>query len=146
MIDYIKESDKLSDVKKWQLLYNMYRILVMFVQKWHLTTWDRSEIDLPVIQLICDILNEGSKENKKYLVPDELILLFLEIVDDVLNSSEHTRELMLRDLKFGDVIFLIQRQNSKIKETLLTLLNNVFKESDNAFKQVGNCLLIYSAF
>ena len=52
MIDYIKECDKLSDVKKWNLLYNLYKVLVLFVQRWSLVSWDRSEIDLLVIQLV----------------------------------------------------------------------------------------------
>lgn len=142
ILDYIKEADKISDLKKRNLLFNLYKILMTFIQKWQLISWDRSEIDLPVIQLICDTINDASKENKKGLIPDDLVLLFLEIIDDILNNSQQTRELMLRELKFGDIVFLIQRQNSAIKETLLTLFNKAFKETDSNFKK--NLFSIFS--
>lgn len=35
---------------------------------------------------ICDTMNESSKENKKNVIPDDLILLFLQTIDDILNN------------------------------------------------------------
>ncbi len=133
VIGFIKDCDKLSDPKKWRLILNLYKTLICFIQKWKLTTWDGSEIDLPVIQLIADTVNESVKENhqKEFLViPDDLVLFFLQIIDDILINSQETRKLMLRDLKLKNIVFLIQRQNSDIKETLLVLLNNMFSQND----------------
>ncbi len=31
-------------------------------------------------------MNESSKENKKNIIPDDLVLLFLQIIDDILNN------------------------------------------------------------
>jgi hypothetical protein len=132
VIDYIKDCDKLTDPRKWHLILNLYKIIICFIQKWKLTSWDRSEIDLPVIQLIADTVNESAKENNKksLVIPDELVLLFLQIIDDILTNSQHTRELMLRDLKLADIVFLVQRQSSAIKEALLVLFNNIFSQGE----------------
>jgi hypothetical protein len=35
---------------------------------------------------ICDTINDSSKESKKQMIPDALVLLFLQIIDDVLNN------------------------------------------------------------
>ena len=42
----------MSDSRKWNLMFNLYKILMLFIQKWLLISWDRSEIDLVVIQIV----------------------------------------------------------------------------------------------
>jgi len=34
-------------------------------------------------------MNESTKENKKNIIPDELVLLFLQIIDDTLNNRSY---------------------------------------------------------
>lgn len=126
LIEYIKECDKASDVRKWfglletkkltqflikiyifkrSLLYNLFKIFVLLIKNWALISWDSPEIDLFIIKLvklsiwffvlavfqilfyvqICETLNDSTKENKKSVIPDQLVLLFLNIVDDILN-------------------------------------------------------------
>lgn len=141
LIDFIKECDRTSDNKKWNLLYHLYKILVILIKNWSLISWDMSEIDLPIIKLICDTINDASKENKKALIPDNLVLLFLNIIDDIINNSLHTRDLILKELKFNDLVFIIQRQNIQIKEALLVFLNSCYSKGEENFKKSLNITL-----
>jgi hypothetical protein len=34
------------------LLYHLYKILVILIKNWSLISWDMSEIDLPIIKLV----------------------------------------------------------------------------------------------
>lgn len=52
IIDFIKECDRTTDSKKWNLLFNLYNILIILIKNWSLISWDLSEIDLPIIQLV----------------------------------------------------------------------------------------------
>src|SRR5690606_8394820 len=40
LIDYIKESERTADPKKWSLLLHLYRILFTLVRNWSLLSWD----------------------------------------------------------------------------------------------------------
>ena len=82
---------------------------MLLISKWKLIKWDSSEIDYLLVKLvrpdldklklpmllisstrlvlkIYDTINDASKENKKAVIPDSLILLFLQIIDDIINT------------------------------------------------------------
>lgn len=60
-------------LKNWQKLLNLiFQIIVIFI--------------LLFLKKICETLNDSTKENKKTVIPDQLVLLFLNIVDDILNN------------------------------------------------------------
>ena len=61
---------------------------------------------------MCQCLNEAARENKRtQLIPDHVILLFLSILDDMWSSAsqQQMRELTFKELKWNDLIFIIQR-------------------------------------
>ena len=61
---------------------------------------------------MCQCLNEASRENKRtQLIPDHVVLLFLGILDDMWSSTsqQQMRELTFKELKWNDLIFIIQR-------------------------------------
>ncbi|CAF0707655.1 unnamed protein product [Brachionus calyciflorus] len=141
IVDYLKECERSNESKKWNLFYHLYKVLILFIKNWSLFTWESSEIELQLLKLICDVLNDSTKDNKKSTIPDYLVLLFLQIVNDVIFNNTTARELVFRELKFNEIIFLIQRQEIQIKETLLIFLNSCFHKGDASFRKNLNSIL-----
>ncbi|RNA44553.1 hypothetical protein BpHYR1_038574, partial [Brachionus plicatilis] len=78
IIDFIKECERSNDAKKWSLLYHLHKIFIVFITNWSLFTWDTSETELQLLKSICEILNESTKDSKKEVIPDFLVLLYLQ--------------------------------------------------------------------
>ena len=73
LIDYIKECDRASDAKKWNLLYHLYKILILLIKNWSLISWDLSEIDLPVIKLV-NIFFTGIEEKPSFILLNFILI------------------------------------------------------------------------
>lgn len=133
LMNYINNFKESTDATQWNILYWIYRILFTFFRTCNIS-WDSPEVDLLIIDSMISKLNSSAKENKDLLISDPFVLLILNTVNEIIIKSEQMKIFCLKGLKFADIIFLIKRNDLKIKASLLILFNNSFKLGDSSLK------------
>jgi hypothetical protein len=145
----------MNDIRQVRVLHGLYKNLSILIKQCNVS-WDAPDIDVNLIKLICDILNNSHKQqdSRKLLSQahlqqqiqqqvqseqfdmefDRLILLFLNILNNIINNTEQMRQFCIRNLKYNELIFLLARKCSMIKEDLLLLINSSFAKSDDELK------------